>query len=57
MLKKIYIHNFRCFSNFELNIDAISLFLGPNGSGKSTLFDALRKLRQFIVGGLPFAAQ
>jgi len=56
MLKRIYIHNFRCFSNFELSVDAISLFLGPNGSGKSTVFDALRKLRQFINADKKVAA-
>jgi len=48
MLKRIYINNFRCFSNFELETDAMNLFLGPNGVGKSTIFDVLRKLRHFI---------
>ncbi len=50
MLKKIYINNFRCYSNFELIIDPVNLFLGPNGTGKSTVFDVLRKLRIFISG-------
>ncbi|MBE9055783.1 AAA family ATPase [Sphaerospermopsis sp. LEGE 08334] len=50
MLKRIYIDNFRCLVNFELNFDSINLFLGGNGSGKSTIFEALRKLQSFILG-------
>ncbi len=34
MLKKIYIHNFRCFENFELEIGKLSLFIGANGAGR-----------------------
>ncbi|MEQ9359707.1 AAA family ATPase [Coleofasciculus chthonoplastes] len=50
MLKRIYIDNFRCLVNFEINFeDNISLFLGGNGSGKTTVFTALQKLRYFIV--------
>lgn len=39
MLKRIYVHNFRCFENFEFRpLDSwASLLLGSNGSGKSTL--------------------
>jgi predicted ATPase len=49
MLKRIYIDNFRCLVNFEINFeDNISLFLGANGSGKTTVFEVLRKLQEFI---------
>ncbi|AUT00566.1 ATPase [Nostoc sp. CENA543] len=51
MLKRIYIDNFRCLVNFEINFDSINLLLGGNGSGKSTVFEALRRLQLFIVGG------
>ncbi len=50
MLKRIYVDNFRCLVNFELEVDEINLFLGPNGSGKSTVFDVLRKIQAFING-------
>ena len=50
MLKRIVIDNFRCLVDFDLSVDAISLFLGPNGSGKSTVFDALRKIQAFVTG-------
>ncbi|MCX5983066.1 MAG: AAA family ATPase [Nostocales cyanobacterium LacPavin_0920_SED1_MAG_38_18] len=50
MLKRIYIDNFRCLVNFELNVDSINLFLGGNGAGKSTVFDVLRKIQTFVRG-------
>lgn len=50
MLKRIYIDNFRCLVNFELNVDSINLFLGGNGAGKSTVFDVLRKIQTFVSG-------
>ena len=50
MLKRIYIDNFRCLVNFELNVDAINLLLGSNGSGKSTVFEVLQKIQAFVSG-------
>src|ERR1035438_5775189 len=39
MLKRLYIHNFRCFENFEFKTEGLSaiLLLGNNGSGKSSI--------------------
>lgn len=48
MLTRVAIHNFRCFANFEIQLDAINLLLGINGSGKTSLFQVLRKLQSFI---------
>jgi len=44
MIKRLYIHNYRCFENFELKLDGREsvLLLGRNGSGKSSLANALR---------------
>ncbi|MDI1276107.1 AAA family ATPase [Methylobacter sp.] len=51
MLKRLYVHNYKCLVNFEINFDKdISLFLGANGSGKSTVFEVLTKLRRVIIG-------
>jgi energy-coupling factor transporter ATP-binding protein EcfA2 len=50
MLKRIYIDNFRCLVNFELDLDAINLFLGSNRSGKSTVFEVLQKIQAFVSG-------
>ncbi|MBF0308355.1 MAG: AAA family ATPase [Magnetococcales bacterium] len=49
MLKRLYIDNFRCLVNFDVELRRLGLFLGENGSGKSSLFDALDKIRRYIV--------
>ncbi|MFM7754710.1 MAG: AAA family ATPase [Cyanobium sp.] len=49
MLKRLYVDNFRCLVDFELNFDSINLFLGDNGAGKSTVFDILGKLQRVIT--------
>ena len=50
MLKKIYIHNFRCFENFQLEPAKLSLFIGDNGTGKSSVFHVLKKIQSLING-------
>ncbi len=55
MLKRLYVHNYKCLVNFEINFDQdISLFLGANGSGKSTVFEVLGKLRRVIFYKIEF---
>ena len=49
MLKRLYVDNFRCLVDVELNFDSINLFLGDNGSGKSTTFEALSKLQSLTT--------
>ena len=51
MIRRIYADNFRCLTNFELELDQINIFLGPNGSGKTSVFDALRKIQNLTVRG------
>lgn len=51
MLRRIYVDNFRCFVNFELELERKILLLGMNGSGKTSVFDLLSSLRQFVVEG------
>ena len=43
MIKRLYVHNFRCLENFELPISdkPSSLLIGKNGAGKSTVSFAL----------------
>lgn len=52
MLKRIYVNNYRCMVNFEINLNKINILIGPNGSGKSSLFDLLFNIRRFIVDGV-----
>ncbi len=51
MIKRIFIDNYKCFTNFECRFDAMQLLLGDNGSGKTTVFDVLDTLRNFITFG------
>jgi ABC-type cobalamin/Fe3+-siderophores transport system ATPase subunit len=52
MLQRLYVHNFRCLENFELNLKEMpsSLLIGKNGSGKSTISYALEVLQSIGRG-------
>ncbi len=52
MLQRLYVHNFRCLENFELNLKDLpsSLLIGKNGSGKSTIASALEVLQSIGRG-------
>jgi energy-coupling factor transporter ATP-binding protein EcfA2 len=52
MIKRLYIHNFRCLENFELVLDdkPSTLLIGKNGSGKSTISFALGLLQEIGRG-------
>jgi predicted ATPase len=59
VIKRFYVHNFRCLENFELPVSGLSsaLLIGNNGSGKTTVGLALRVLQKIArgtnrVGGL-----
>lgn len=53
MITRLYIDNYLCFSNFELELNPFTLLLGANGSGKSTVLNVIESLRRFIVDGVP----
>lgn len=55
MITRIYIDNYKCFSNFEYRPAANELLLGRNGTGKSSVFDVLRMLREVIYNGASVA--
>ena len=50
MLRKIYVDNFKCLSNFEWNLGNLSVLFGENGSGKTSVMDAIRAIRDLICG-------
>lgn len=52
VIRRLYIHNFRCLENFELPISGKSsaLLIGKNGSGKTTVGLALRILQSIARG-------
>ena len=51
MITRVYIDNFRCFSNFEIRPDRVNLLIGNNGAGKSTFIDVLHRIIRFAALG------
>jgi predicted ATPase len=52
VVRRLYIHNFRCLENFELPVSRQSsvLLIGKNGSGKTTVGLALQILQKIARG-------
>jgi ABC-type cobalamin/Fe3+-siderophores transport system ATPase subunit len=52
MIRRLYIHNFRCLDNFELPVAGQSslLLIGKNGVGKTTIGLALEVLQKIARG-------
>ena len=52
VIRRIYVHNFRCLENFDLPISGLSsaLLIGENGSGKTTVGLALEVLQKIARG-------
>src|SRR5690606_16073409 len=50
MIRRIYVDNYKCLVNFELQLDPLSLILGANGVGKSAVLDVLFALRHLLDG-------
>lgn len=52
MIERLYVHNYRCFENFTLDLagKGSALIIGKNGSGKSTLRHALGVFRALARG-------
>lgn len=47
MMQRLYVHNYKCFENFELKLGDTpsALLIGKNGSGKSSVAAALGLLQ------------
>ena len=52
MIRRFYVHNYRCLENFELPVSGLSsvLLIGKNGSGKTTVGLALEILQKIARG-------
>lgn len=48
MLTRLFIDNYRCLVNFDLQLGSLGLLVGPNGSGKTAIFSAVSAIRRFI---------
>jgi predicted ATPase len=49
MLTRLYIDNYKCFSNFELTLGPMQLLLGDNGTGKSSVLDVVAGLQGVLM--------
>jgi len=51
VIRRLYVHNFRCLENFELLLrEPSALLIGKNGSGKTTVSLALELLQKIARG-------
>ena len=52
VIRRLYVHNFRCLENFELSVSGQSsvLLIGKNGSGKTTVALVLEILQRIARG-------
>lgn len=50
MIKRLYVDNYKCLVNFELQLRELTLLLGPNGSGKTSVLDVVFALRRLLSG-------
>ncbi len=50
MIKRIYVDNYKCFVNFELRFEPLTLLLGRNGAGKTSVLDIMFALRELLSG-------
>ena len=53
MIKRLYADNYRCFVNFEMQLEELSLLLGRNGAGKTSVLDIVFALRELLSGRTP----
>jgi predicted ATPase len=51
VLKRLYVDNFRCLTNFTLEPASVAVLVGPNGGGKSTVVEVLRCLQALLTTG------
>ncbi|MFL6209958.1 MAG: AAA family ATPase [Pyrinomonadaceae bacterium] len=51
MIKRVYIDNFQCFTNFEVQADRVNLLIGNNGVGKTTFINVLHSVVTLVAMG------
>ena len=51
MLTRLYVDNFRCLENLELELDPATILLGRNGTGKTSVLNVLRNIQNLVTRG------
>jgi energy-coupling factor transporter ATP-binding protein EcfA2 len=50
MIESVYIDNYKCFSNTEIDeLQSVNLLIGENGTGKTALFGVLSFLKDLVI--------
>ena len=50
MIKRLYVDNYKCFVNFEVGLDPLTLLLGRNGAGKTAILDIVFAIQALLRG-------
>lgn len=50
MIESVYVDNYKCLTNAEIDLKSLNLFLGDNGTGKTAVFEALSVIKSLVVG-------
>ena len=51
MIKRIKISDFKSIRELDLSLDPVTVLVGRSGTGKSNIVQALRFLRNYLLGG------
>ena len=57
MFKRLYIDNYKCFVNFTLDLQELTLLIGYNGTGKTSVLDIMYALRELLSGRAKISEQ
>lgn len=49
MIESVYVDNYKCFENTEIELRSFNLLLGDNGTGKTALFETLSLLKKLVL--------
>jgi predicted ATPase len=50
MIESVYIDNYKCFSNTEIDdLQSFNLLIGENGTGKTAVFEVLSLLKDLVI--------
>ena len=49
MIESVYVDNYKCFENTEVDLQSFNLLVGDNGAGKTALFEALSVVRALVI--------
>lgn len=50
MIERLYVDNYKCLVNFDLQLQELTLLVGPNGVGKTSVLDVVFAVRQLLSG-------